>query len=231
MKKKVAILQSNYIPWKGYFDLINSVDEFIIYDDMQYTKRDWRNRNKIKTLDGLRWLSIPVSVKGKYHQKINETLISDPQWAVKHWDTIVHSYKKSPYFMQYKEDFESFYATSDHLYLSSINIELIKLVNNILGITTKISLSSSFELVEGQTERLLDLCEQVGATEYLSGPAARSYFDENLAIKLGIGVEWMSYDDYPEYSQMTMPFDHGVSIIDLIFNEGPNATKFMKSFE
>ena len=230
MKKKVAILQSNYIPWKGYFDLINSVDEFIIYDDMQYTKRDWRNRNKIKTLNGLRWLSIPVSVKGKYHQKINETLISDPKWASKHWDAIVHSYKKSPYFMRYKDSFESFYTTNDDLYLSNINIELIKLVNTILGITTKISLSSSFELVEGQTERLLDLCEQVGATEYLSGPAARGYFDENLAVELGIGVEWMSYNDYPEYNQMTEPFDHGVSIIDLIFNEGPNATKFMTSF-
>ncbi|MDX2231897.1 MAG: WbqC family protein [Leptolyngbyaceae cyanobacterium bins.349] len=89
MGKKVAIVQSNYIPWKGYFDLINSVDEFILYDDMQYTRRDWRNRNQIKTASGLMWLTIPVQVKGKYYQKIRETQISDPTWAQEHWRSIL----------------------------------------------------------------------------------------------------------------------------------------------
>ena len=100
MSKKVAIVQSNYIPWKGYFDLINSVDEFILYDDMQYTMRDWRNRNKIKTKNGLMWLTIPVQVKGKYYQKIRETIISDPQWNRNPWQSISHNYFQAKYFCE-----------------------------------------------------------------------------------------------------------------------------------
>ena len=102
--KRVAIVQSNYIPWKGYFDLINSVDEFVLFDDMQYTRRDWRNRNKIKTPQGLKWLSIPVKVKGKYYQKINETKIEKRDWANKHWKTISMNYRDSPHFKKFENE-------------------------------------------------------------------------------------------------------------------------------
>ena len=229
--KKIAILQSNYIPWKGYFDLINMVDEFVLYDDMQYTRRDWRNRNKIKTPQGLKWLTIPVEVKGKYFQKINETLISESDWTNKHWQTIKQFYIKTPYFKEYKDTFEAFYLSINETHLSQVNFKLIQLVNDILGIKTKLRLSSEFELVEGQTERLLGICQQAGANVYLSGPAAKDYFDEGLAEQMGITVEWMDYSGYPEYSQLNPPFEHGVTILDLIFNEGPNAIKFMKSFK
>lgn len=229
--KKVAILQSNYIPWKGYFDLINMVDEFVVFDDMQYTRRDWRNRNKIKTSQGVKWLTIPVDVKGKYLQKINETRISDPRWSIKHWQTIKQSYAKSRYFRAYRDLFEEYYLNTNEEFLSSINIGLIKIVNKILGITTRLHYSSEFYLNEGQTEKLLGICQQLGADVYLSGPAAREYFDERLANRMGIQIEWMNYSDYPLYSQMYPPFDHGVTILDLIFNEGPNATQFMKSFQ
>lgn len=228
--KKVAILQSNYIPWKGYFDLINTVDEFILYDDMQYTRRDWRNRNKIKTSQGLKWLSVPVEVKGKYFQKINDTIISEPEWAKNHWQTIKQFYSKTPYFKDYKNIFEEFYLSTNEQYLSKINFKLISIVNQILGITTTLRWSSEFELLEGQTEKLLGICQQASADIYLSGPAAKSYFDEDLAHSMGIAVEWMDYSGYPEYQQLYPPFEHGVSILDLIFNEGINATKFMKSF-
>src|SRR5208283_1807000 len=93
--KSLAAIQSNYIPWKGYFDIINRVDEFMLYDDAQYTRRDWRNRNKIKTPRGLRWLTIPVRVKGKFHQKICETEISDPGWAAGHWQTLRQNYARA----------------------------------------------------------------------------------------------------------------------------------------
>ena len=229
--KKIAILQSNYIPWKGYFDLINSVDEFVIYDDMQYTRRDWRNRNKIKTPKGLKWLSIPVEVKGKYFQKINETLVSDKSWSVAHWQTIKQLYSKTPYYKDYKDLFEDFYMNNQEEHLSLINARLIELVNSILGIQTKITWSSDYELIEGQTEKLLGICQQGGADVYLSGPAAKEYFDEALAKKMGIQVEWMDYSGYPEYQQLYPPFEHGVTILDLIFNEGPGATSFMKSFQ
>lgn len=229
--KKIAILQSSYIPWKGYFDLINSVDEFVLYDDMQYTKRDWRNRNKIKTPQGLKWLSIPVEVKGKYFQKINETQVSDKSWPVTHWQTIKQFYSKAQFFKDYKDTFEDFYMNNQEEHLSLINARLIELVNSILGIQTKITWSSDYELVEGQTEKLLSICQQAGANVYLSGPAAKDYFDEPLAEKMGIQVEWMDYSGYPVYTQLNPPFEHGVTILDLIFNEGSNATQFMMSFK
>jgi hypothetical protein len=228
--KKVAILQSNYIPWKGYFDLINMVDEFILYDDMQYTKRDWRNRNKIKTPQGLLWLSIPVEVKGKYFQKINETKISEKDWAKKHWQQIKQNYSKAKCFNEYKDIFEELYMTYDEEYLSQINYKFITTINEILGITTKIRWSSEFELIAGQTEKLLGICKDCDADIYISGPAAKDYFDEELAKKENIKVEWMDYSGYKEYEQLHPPFEHGVSILDLIFNKGSDATKFMKSF-
>lgn len=227
---KIAILQSNYIPWKGYFDLINMVDEFVLYDDMQYTRRDWRNRNKIYTPQGLKWLTVPVEVKGKYYQKINETLISENDWNKKHWQTIKQFYSKAKYFKEYASAFESFYLNCEETHLSQINYSLIKIINEILGIKTKISWSSDYELVDGQTEKLLGICQQAGADIYLSGPAAKDYFAEGLAQSMGIKVEWMDYSGYPEYQQLHQPFEHGVTILDLIFNEGQNATKFMKSF-
>lgn len=228
--KKVAILQSNYIPWKGYFDLINMVDEFILYDDMQYTKRDWRNRNKIKTAQGLKWLSIPVEVKGKYYQKINETKISDKEWAKKHWQQIKQNYSKAKYFKEYKDIFEEIYLNCEEEYLSRVNLKFIKTVNSILDIDTKIRCSSEFELYEGQTEKLLGICKQCSGDIYLSGPAAKDYFDEDMAKKENIKVEWMDYSGYKEYTQLFPPFEHGVTILDLIFNEGLDSKKFMKSF-
>ena len=229
--KKVAILQSNYIPWKGYFDMINMVDEFILYDDMQYTRRDWRNRNKIKTQQGLKWLTIPIDVKGKYYQKINETKISDKEWGKKHWTQIVQNYKKAPYFKEYREIFEKLYLDNSEEYLSLINYSFIVAICKILGIETKIRWSSEFNLIDGQTEKLLGICKDCNADIYLSGPAAKDYFDEELAVKENIEVEWMDYSGYKEYSQLYPPFEHGVTVLDLIFNEGSNATKFMKSFE
>ena len=138
MDKKVAIVQSNYIPWKGYFDLIHEVDEFILFDDVQYTRRDWRNRNRIKTPHGLLWLTIPVWVKGRYHQKIRETVISDSEWSRKHWKTIVQNYARAPYFSRYSDVFEDLYCTNSEKYLSRINYRFIKELCDLLGIATKL---------------------------------------------------------------------------------------------
>lgn len=229
--KKIAILQSNYIPWKGYFDLINMVDEFILYDDMQYTKRDWRNRNKIQTQKGLKWLSIPVEVKGKYLQKINETKISEKNWGKKHWQQIKQHYAKAPYFEEYKDIFEELYINSTEEYLSQINYKFIVAICKILDISTKIRWSSEFDLRDGQTEKLLGICKDCKADVYLSGASAQNYFDEELAKKNNISVQWMDYSGYIQYTQMYDYFEHGVSILDLIFNIGVDSKKFMKSFK
>jgi len=229
--KKIIITQSNYIPWKGYFDSINTVDEFIIYDDMQYTRRDWRNRNKIKTKDGVHWLTIPLDVKGKYLQKINETKISEPDWGKNHWNTITHNYKKAQYYSDYKDAFEYLYLDNSEVFLSKVNHKFIKAVCNILGIKTKMRWSSEFELREDRNERLIDICKKVGATDYYSGPSAQTYMDISLFEKENIKVHFFDNSGYPEYKQLHGDFEHGVSIIDLIFNEGHNAIKFMNSFE
>ena len=228
--KRVAILQSNYIAWKGYFDLINMVDEFVLYDDMQYTKRDWRNRNKIQTPQGLKWLTIPVRVKGKYLQTIMDTKISDKTWNVKHWASIKQNYSKAKYFKEYKDLFEQLYLDSTEEFLSEINYKFIVEINKILGINTKIRWSNEFDLTGGQTEKLLGICKDCDADIYLSGLAAQDYFDDNFAKEEGIKVEWMDYSGYPKYTQLYEPFRHGVTILDLIFNKGPYSTKFMKSF-
>lgn len=230
MSKKVLITQSNYIPWKGYFDAINMVDEFIIYDDMQFTRRDWRNRNKIKTPQGVQWLTIPVEVKGKYHQQIRETKISDKNWTAHHWKTISHNYSKAASFSTHKSFIEELYTTCQYDYLSEINFHFIKNICAWLGIRTAFRWSSEFKLAEGKTERLIDLCKQAGATEYYTGPAAKNYMDEKLFEDEKIKVQYLDYSGYPPYRQLFGEFVHEVSIVDLILNEGENAKKFMKSF-
>ncbi|NOT53464.1 MAG: WbqC family protein [Deltaproteobacteria bacterium] len=227
--KRVAIVQSNYIPWKGYFDLINTVDEFILFDDVQYTIRDWRNRNKIKTAQGVIWLSIPVEVKGRFHQKIREARVSNESWRATHWKSISQAYSKAPYFAHYRERVEALYRSSGSPYLSEINYTFLSTLCSLLGIHTPLTWSSDYDIVPGKTERLLALCQQAGATEYVSGPAAKSYLDETLFAEAGIGVRWMDYTGYPEYHQLSPPFEHAVSVIDLLLNEGPNAWRYMKS--
>ncbi|MFH1957627.1 MAG: WbqC family protein [bacterium] len=229
--KKIAIIQSNYIPWKGYFDIINRVNEFILYDNVQYTQRDWRNRNKIKTPEGLRWLTIPVEVKGKYFQKINETKIAQKDWGKRHWNKILQNYSKAKYFKDYKKLFEDLYLSSNEKYLSQINYKFIKVINKILNIATQISWLNDYEKTECKTKALLHICKKVGATEYISGTAAKDYIEEELFKQEKIKLTWFDYSDYQEYNQLYPPFEHNVSIIDLIFNEGPNAAKFMRSFK
>ncbi len=223
--KKIAILQSNYIPWKGYFDMINMVDEFILYDDVQYTRSDWRNRNKIKTQSGPKWLTIPI---GKHYNKINETVVSNPDWAKSHWSTIKQNYSKAKFFNEQKAPFEEYYLNTNDTHISIINYKLIKIVCEVLGIKTKISWSSDYKLIDGKVERLVDLLKQSGGVEYISGPAAKVYLDESLFEEANIKITWMDYSGYPEYEQQFPPFEHGVTVLDLIFNTGNDAPKYMK---
>ena len=226
--KKVAILQSNYIPWKGYFDLINSVDEFIIYDIVQFTKNDWRNRNRIKTPRGPEWLTIPVS--HRFGQSILETKISDARWNLKHWRTIAQNYAHAKHFKQFRERIENLYIHCGHESLSRINLRFLRAICQILDIPTIITMAEDYEIIDGQTSRLVHLCRQSGATEYISGPAARDYIDESLFEAEGIQLSYFDYAGYPEYNQLFPPFDHAVSILDLIFNEGNGFQRYMKSF-
>lgn len=230
MNKSVAILQSNYIPWKGYFDIIRSVDTFVIYDDVQFTCQDWRNRNKIKTPDGLKWLTIPVHQKGRMEKKISEvSVIYETNWTKKHWSSIYQNYSKAPFFKIYSSVFEAFYAglPEKQLSLSEINLELIHIINNILDIKTEILKSTDYNITGDRSERLVSFCSKLNSKHYLSGPAAKEYLDISLFEAAGIDVHWMDYGNYPEYKQLYGSFEHSVTILDLIFNTGPRALDYL----
>jgi len=226
----VVISQSNYIPWKGYFDLIGLADVMILYDDVQFTKRDWRNRNVIKTQSGSHWLTIPVISRGRYHQSILDTVVADLRWPAQHWRAIASAYAHAPAFPLYARRLERLYRAVNGSHLSAINHGFLVELCAMLGIVTDIRWSH--ELVpspdEDRTQRLIDLVKSVGGTRYLSGPAAQSYIDPALFTGAGIALTYMDYSDYPEYVQLHGPFSHTVSVIDLLLNAGEEASRYMK---
>ena len=224
--KKVAIIQSNYIPWLGYFDLIGYVDEFIFYDSMQYTKRDWRNRNLIKTPLGKQWLSVPVKSKGKYLQSINETKIDGDKWQSDHWNALKANYSRAPYYEEICLLMKPFYSIS-YTNLSVLNKSIIEKICNYLEIKTKISDSSSFKLNGNKSEKLLNICIQCDAKKYVSGPSAQKYLDLEIFSAKNIGVEWFNYNNYKEYPQLWGDFEFQTSILDLLFNCGPESKNYL----
>lgn len=226
--QRVAVLQSNYIPWKGYFDLIAAVDTFVIYDQMQYTREDWRNRNVIKTANGLTWLTVPVRQSGRFGQRICDTEISGTQWSRKHWRSIENSYRRAPHFERVAKFLQPIYEDTSITYLSVLNRRLIEAVCAYLGIATRLIDSTEIELVGERSEKVAHICEQLGAGFYVSGPAARAYLIEGDFISRGISVEWFDYSGYPEYRQLWGAFTHQVSVLDLLFMCGPQAPSFMK---
>jgi hypothetical protein len=227
-QKKIIITQSNYIPWKGYFDSIAGTNVFVVYDDMQYTKRDWRNRNLVKTPMGLKWLTVPVEVSGKYFQKIKDTKIADKSWPKTHWAFLKQNYKTASAYKEVSDWIENLYLNCNFEYLTDVNMHFISEINTFLDISTEIRHSSEFDLADEKTERLVKICKVLNATDYFSGPAAKAYMDESSFYKEGVNIHYWDYSNYPEYRQLYPPFEHGVSILDLIFSEGHNAKKFLK---
>ncbi len=225
---KALITQSNYIPWKGYFDSIALVEIFVVYDDMQYTKADWRNRNQIKTKQGLKWLSVPVEVKGKFFQKIRDTKIADKSWNESHWNLIKENYKSAAHFREMKDWIEPLYMDCTSEYLTEVNLRFITAICSFFGINTKIRSSSEFALDDERTQRLVNICGEIGATEYYTGPAAKAYMETERFDRSGIKVCYLDYSGYQEYPQLNPPFQHSVTILDLIFNAGIDSRKYLK---
>lgn len=226
---KCVILQPSYIPWRGYFHQIYKADTFIFYDDVQYDKHGWRNRNRIKTANGSIWLTIPVISQGNVsnHTLINEINIrTDENWRKKHLLSIRYAYAKSPFFGEVFPLLENLYQFETNL-LSDFTIEATVKLAEYLGIkNTKFVRSSDFN-VEGQkTDRLIELLKKVGATHYISGPAAKDYIENDKFESAGITLEYIDYN-YPEYIQLYPPFDPHVSVIDLLFMTGRGASKYI----
>jgi hypothetical protein len=224
--KTVVILQSNYLPWKGYFDLVHDADLFIFYDDIQYTKNDWRNRNKVKTPKGPEWLTIPVGISK--HRLICEVELRNTAWQKKHWKTILQNYGKCQYFALYKDFFEDVYLERKWDNLSDLNQFLIrKISSEFLNIQTAFHDSRNYALTGTKGERLLELLVKTGAEQYVSGPAAKDYIDSFQFNGAGINIVWKDYSGYPDYPQRFPPFEHNVSIVDVLFNVGPDASWYI----
>ncbi len=223
---KIAIIQSNYIPWKGYFHIIQKVDHFVFLDSVKYTTRDWRNRNQIKTPSGISWLSVPT--KRKSDSLIKDVLIDNPtNWAEKHFKTLWGSYKRTDYWELYVDFLESFLLKKKWDELSVLNHFLIRKISEMLKINTQFHDSSSFVLETGGNEKIISIVKQLNGDHYLTGPLAKAYIKPELFEKNGILLEYMDYPDYPEYKQPWGDFCHQVSILDLLFCTGPEATKFI----
>jgi hypothetical protein len=224
----LGMIQSNYIPWRGYFDFINSSDLFIIYDDVQYTAKDWRNRNIIKTANGPAWLTVPVKHSLKDPRLIQDSLISyEDNWMRKHIGTVTSAYLRAPFFKKYSQDYFDI-LNSKHETISKLNVELILWVMNLLNIKTPILFSRDFNPAGVRTDRILNIIAKVQATSYLVGRSAQSYLETDKFKAAGIGLEFKTYS-YREYPQLHGPFEPHVSIIDLIFNCGPDSPDYLKN--
>lgn len=222
----LAVIQSNYIPWKGYFDIIHDADLFVFHDDVLYTKQDWRNRAQIKTEKGLVWLTIPTGVpRGR---RICDVVLRDSAWQKKHWERLVQNYRDAPYFDEYRLFFEEVYRKQSWSNLSELNQFLVRSVSReFLGITTEFRDSREFDLKGDKLERLLELVGKTGCRSYVTGPAAKSYIDPVRFDEIGVDLVWKDYSAYPEYAQFFPPFEHGASIVDLLFHTGPRATEYI----
>jgi WbqC-like protein family len=227
--KRLVILQSNYLPWLGYFDLMRRADMFVILDVVQYTKNDWRNRNRIRTPQGPHWLTIPVNFSLSAATPIDEVQVAKHDWADKHIDLLRQFYRRSGAYVQESPWlFEELNSLAAEPLLSKINTCLLTKIAKRLGIGTPVAHSSSVldrdELIAmGSNERLLALCAELGATHYLSGPAAKAYLDVERFAASGVQVEWMSYEGYAPYAQAGEGFEPRLSVVDALLNLGKDA--------
>ena len=224
---RIAIIQSCYVPWRGFFDLIGRCDVYVMYDQAQYVKRHWHNRNRIKTADGLKWLTIPVRSKGRHTQPIDEVEIEKP-WSESHWRSIELAYRRAAYFGTLAQTVQCWYerAAKQRL-LTEVNAIFLQEIARFLGLGSRIVRDTAYPARGLKTERLIEIARAAGADCYLSGPSAKVYVDETLFAAAGIKVEWMDYSGYPEYPQLYGSFEPAVSILDLLFNVGPDALKYL----
>jgi hypothetical protein len=229
--KAIAILQSNYIPWKGYFDLMAAVDEFFIFDEVQFTKRDWRNRNRIVGDGRVRWLTIPVRTAGRFRAPIDSIEIADPLWAKRHWSLLKTSYRESEHFRWLAPHLEGLYQRAAGMsQLTEVNELFMRELANLLELPTRLKRSNDVPRRAGSaTERLIEICQASGASMYVSGPSARAYVDASRFADAGIELRYVNYSGYPEYQQGTEVFDHHTSVLDTLFHCGPATREHLKS--
>lgn len=223
---RVVINQSNYLPWKGYFDLIHDADIFVFLDDVQYTKNDWRNRNRIKTARGTQWLTIPVGPK--HNLRINEVLLpADPTWKDHHWTSLLSAYRSAPHFNRYADLIESSIRYCPFSTLSELNQHLIREICRHFQLGASFVRSETLGVQGAKQDRVMQILKKLGATRYISGPAAKAYLDQSRFEADGIELIWKDYSGYPEYIQLYPPFAHAVCALDVLFHCGESSPDYV----
>jgi hypothetical protein len=226
--KKIAILQPNYIPWKGVFEMIDYVDVFVFFDDVQYTVKDWRNRNIVKTPNGEIWISVPVKTKGLKDQLICDAeIITSEPWQKKHYKTIAHAYQKAPYFDEYKYILDELYLQNTWTKISELGIFSTKIIADALGISVEWAIASDYKCTGSKNgERVVNLCKVLDCAHFINGPSSAAYMDEKIFADANIKLDYFQYK-YGEYPQLHPPFSHHVSALDLLFNCGPDSREVL----
>ncbi len=226
--RKIAILQPNYIPWKGVFDLASRVDVFVFYDDVQYTVKDWRNRNIVKSPNGPIWLTVPVLSKGRRDQLICDALIDlESNWQEKHLKTLVNCYSKARFFRQYEYLLQELYLGTKWERIAELDIHATRLLARALDIEVEWVIASDLAQVGSKDgEKVLNICNLLRCDYFLNGPSSRAFMNERLFTERGVSLDFIEYD-YPEYPQLFGSFVHQVSVLDVLFNCGPEARQMV----
>jgi hypothetical protein len=227
---KIGIIQSCYIPWRGYFDFIDDVDLFVFFDDIQFgSKGKWRNRNRIKTANGLIWLTVPIRKNELGRRQIIENVEIDytENWIKKHIKSLTLSYSKTNYFSQYADNFFNILETK-YSSISELNIKTTHWLMEQFNITTETKRASDFQAIGSKTDRLIDIIKKTGANTYVSGPLAKDYIEDEKFKEAGLGLEYKTYE-YPDYPQLYGAFENNLSVLDLLFNCGPESRRYLKS--
>jgi len=222
---RVVVLQPTYLPWMGYFGMIDVADTFVFYDDVQFSVQSWQQRNKIKTSQGWMWLTVPIM--RHFGSRIKDTRINNStSWSKKHWESISQNYSKAPFLEKYAAVFKEVYENEQE-YLVHLNITLIKRITEILGLKTKFIVASDLNVDGVKTERLLNMLKKVGASDYISGPGAKVYVEVNSLKENNIKLYWYEYQ-HPVYPQKGGDFMPYLSVIDLLFNVGDEALSYIR---
>lgn len=228
-RKTCVILQPSYIPWRGYFDQILKSDIFVFYDDVQFDKRGWRNRNRVKSAQGPLWLTIPVAAKGSITQSrriMDIPIVYDRDWAHQHLETLRRSYARAPYFQEYMDLLMPYYHKKYEL-ISDFTIDTTIALAGKLGVGKERFIRSSDLGIEAdRNQRLISIVQKLNADHYISGPSAQDYIDPVLFQDADIQLSYINYN-YPEYPQLYPPFDPQVTILDLLFMMGDESLKYM----
>ncbi|MBF0274600.1 MAG: WbqC family protein [Nitrospinae bacterium] len=226
---KTVIIQPSYLPWLGYFEMMYMCDVFVFYDDVQYTKSDWRNRNRIKGPEGVSWLTVPVKTKGRFPQPLNMVEINnDSNWRKKHLDTLQRFYASAPYFKEVFGAIKPVYEKEWYM-LNHLNIELTRTIIDILGFEKKLLLSSKLNVpfFDNPAQRVVEVCKTVNTTHFYNGAAGRNLYSHRLFEENGIVLEFQDYH-HPVYSQLWGEFQPYLSVIDLLFNHGEESLPIIR---